>query len=48
MIGMAIMPHALNSASRILISTLLLKEVIEAFVQLVYPEAKYSYYMLPF
>ena len=48
MLGMAIIPHALPSSSMVLISTLPLKEVIEAFLQLVSPEFSHPYHLLPF
>ena len=48
MIGMEIIPHALTSASRILLSMLSLKEYIESFVELVYLVANHSYHLLQF
>ena len=48
MIGMAIIPHALTSASRIILSTLSLKWSIGSFMKLVYSAANHSYNLLPF
>ena len=48
MIGMAIMPNALPSESRILLSTLSLKKVIESFVQLVYSPVNHSDQLITF